>query len=52
MAIAHAHLSSLGQADEDLRREDPALWWLAAIVTVIVHALVSMRVWWLRWLMR
>ncbi len=40
------------EADEDLRRKGPALWWLAAIVTVIVHACASMRLWWLRRLMR
>jgi hypothetical protein len=43
---ADTRLRGLVQADNDLRRESPALWWFAAVLTWIIHPWGSLRLWW------
>jgi hypothetical protein len=34
-------------ADEDLRRDEPWLWYFANVVTWAIHPWVSLRLWWM-----
>jgi len=44
---AATRLRALAQADDDLRRESPALWHFAAVVTSLIHPWASLRLWWI-----
>ena len=44
---ADTRLRALVQADDELRRESPGLWWFAAVLTWIIHSWASLRLWWM-----
>jgi hypothetical protein len=45
--FARTRLSAVRRADEELRRDDPLLWWLVTVLARVLHPWIAVRLLWL-----
>jgi hypothetical protein len=46
-SYAKTRFRAAKQADEDMRRDEPGLWYFANVLTWTIHPWISLRLWWL-----